>query len=72
MENSSPTSQTLKLSDLNSEIKQSLRKHFTKALWIIAEISEIKLNSSGHCYLELVEKDNLTDKDHIDRKPIAE
>ncbi len=62
MENTAPLAQALKLSELNSDIRQALRGHFTKALWIIAEISEIKLNSSGHCYLELVEKDSATDK----------
>lgn len=29
---------------------------FDEAMWVSAEISEIKLNASGHCYLELVEK----------------
>ena len=24
--------------------------------WVIAEISEIKENYAGHCYLELIEK----------------
>lgn len=25
-------------------------------VWVVAEISELKVNSSGHCYLELIEK----------------
>jgi len=62
MENTAPESQALKLSELNRDIRQALKGHFSNALWVVAEISEIKLNSSGHCYLELVEKDTTNDK----------
>ncbi|MBN1415552.1 MAG: exodeoxyribonuclease VII large subunit [Bacteroidales bacterium] len=44
------------LFELNSLIKGSLKKAFPDSYWIIAEISELKVNYSGHCYLELVEK----------------
>ena len=62
METNSTSLQAISLSNLNHEIKQVLREHFLKGIWVIAEISEIKINVSGHCYLELVEKDTANDK----------
>ncbi len=46
----------LSLFELNNLIKNSLKQSFTDSYWIVAEISEMKLNYSGHCYLELIEK----------------
>ena len=46
----------LSLSELNLVIKKSLEKELSLSYWIIAEISEIRVNPNGHCYLELVEK----------------
>ena len=37
-------------------MKSALEGQFALPLWVSAEISEIKVNYSGHCYLELVEK----------------
>ncbi|MFC0876485.1 exodeoxyribonuclease VII large subunit [Saccharicrinis sp. FJH2] len=51
----------LTLSELSSVIKQTLDEHLEISYWVIAEIAEYKVNSfSGHCYLELVEKDEQT------------
>ncbi|WP_295936311.1 exodeoxyribonuclease VII large subunit [uncultured Alistipes sp.] len=44
------------LSELQRLVKQTLHERFAMPLWVSAEISEIKVNYSGHCYLELVEK----------------
>lgn len=44
------------LSELQARVKQSLAEQFALPLWVVAEISELKVNYSGHCYLELVEK----------------
>jgi exodeoxyribonuclease VII large subunit len=41
---------------LNELVKQALKKHMPGAVWVIAEIADIKENRSGHCYLELIEK----------------
>jgi len=49
--------QNLTLLELNNNIKEEINNSFPVARWIIAEISEIHQNKSGHCYLELVEKD---------------
>ena len=51
-----------KLSELNLEIQSVIHENFPENIWIIAEISEIKINSTGHCYLELIEKDQSSDK----------
>ena len=37
-------------------VKLSLDERFALPMWVSAEVSEIKVNYSGHCYLELVEK----------------
>ena len=47
----------LTLFELNGLIKGSIKQAFPDAFWMVAEISELKVNSNGHCYLELVEKD---------------
>src|SRR5680860_619300 len=30
---------------------------FPTTVWVVAEVSELKENRSGHCYLELIEKE---------------
>lgn len=49
-------SEKLTLTDLQLLIRDSLYIALPEMYWVIAEISEIKENSSGHCYLELIEK----------------
>ncbi len=44
------------LSQLQHMIQLKIAQHFNAPIWISCEISELKVNSSGHCYLELVEK----------------
>lgn len=44
------------LSELQRLVKNTLHERFALPVWVSAEISEIKVNYSGHCYLELVEK----------------
>lgn len=44
------------LRELQRLVRQTLDERFALPLWVSAEISEIKVNYSGHCYLELVEK----------------
>lgn len=46
----------LTLTELQLIIRDSLYLSLPQMFWVIAEISEITVNSSGHCYLELVEK----------------
>ena len=57
MNNLTPTSeQSLTLLDLQRMVRATLESRFHDPLWISAEISELKVNRSGHCYLNLVEK----------------
>ena len=49
-------SESLTLYDLQRMVKGTLESRFSQPLWISAEISELKVNRSGHCYLNLVEK----------------
>jgi exodeoxyribonuclease VII large subunit len=46
----------LSLTELQLIIKDSLYLALPDMYWVIAEISEMKENYNGHCYLELVEK----------------
>ncbi|MGB9745903.1 MAG: exodeoxyribonuclease VII large subunit [Bacteroidales bacterium] len=52
----------LSLFELNKTIQDSIREAFPDTYWVTGEISELKINASGHCYIELIEKDSLTDK----------
>ena len=41
---------------LNNTIQQAIEGQMAPTYWVVAEISEMRLNQKGHCYLELVEK----------------
>lgn len=45
------------LYQLNQLIKDSLTDAIPGNLWVVGEISEMTENRSGHCYLELIEKE---------------
>lgn len=49
--------QALTLRQLNGLVRQTLKGCFPSPLWVQAEISELRVASNGHCYLELIEKD---------------
>ncbi len=46
----------LTLSQLQQQVKATLAERFALPLWVVAEVAELKVNYSGHCYLELIEK----------------
>lgn len=48
------------LSELTTHIEKVLRVNFSDTLWIRAEISDLR-EKGGHCYLELIEKDEVND-----------
>lgn len=48
--------QHITLHELQSRVREVLGREFALPVWVSAEIAEIKLNRSGHCYLELIEK----------------
>lgn len=45
------------LSELNTAIQATIELAFPESVWVVAEISEIRCNSKGHCYLELGERE---------------
>ena len=48
--------QHITLRELQRRVKSVLEGQFALPVWVSAEISDLKVNYSGHCYLELVEK----------------
>ena len=48
--------QHITLSELQRRIKQAVEGALPLPVWVVAEVAELKVNYSGHCYLELVEK----------------
>ena len=48
----------LSLQELQRRIKSAIEDSLPLPVWVVAEISDLKVNSySGHCYMELVEKE---------------
>lgn len=47
----------LSLYELNSLVKQSIRGCMPDEYWIHAELSDVRTNATGHCYLEFIQKD---------------
>lgn len=48
----------LTLFELNSIIKETLSTYTEPTYWVVAEIGELRVNRSGHCYLDLIEKND--------------
>lgn len=46
----------ISLSELQRRIKAAVESSLPLPVWVVAEISDMKVNQSGHCYMELVEK----------------
>ena len=49
--------QALSLYELNGLVKRSIRSCLPDTYWVQAELSDVRSNYSGHCYLEFVQKD---------------
>ncbi len=50
--------EALSLHELNLNVRSVIKTAFGQPVWVTAEISELKENRNGHCYLELIEKDD--------------
>lgn len=48
---------SLSLLELNALVRRSLEQCLPDAYWVQAELSDVRSNASGHCYLEFVQKD---------------
>ncbi len=49
--------QAISLYELNNLIKGVLTETLPETFWIRAEMSDVRVNQNGHCYLEFIEKD---------------
>lgn len=47
----------LSLYELNNLVRSRLEHAFPEEYWVQAELSDVRSNATGHCYLELIEKD---------------
>lgn len=54
--------EALSLAELNNYILDILEANFPDELWVTAEISELRVNRKGHCYIDFIERDELTKK----------
>ncbi len=48
------------LSQLQGRITIALADALPLPIWVCAEVADIKINASGHCYIELIEKNEKT------------
>jgi exodeoxyribonuclease VII large subunit len=46
----------LSIYELNRQIKESLEADFPALVWVMGEISEIREDRKGHCYLDLMDR----------------
>ena len=51
----------LSLQQFNALVREALAVSLPDAYWVTAELSEVRSNPRGHCYLGLVEKDEWSD-----------
>lgn len=49
--------EALTLFDLNALVRRSLEQCLPDEYWVQAELSDVRSNTTGHCYLEFVQKD---------------
>ena len=48
--------ETLSLYELNALVRQALERQVSATYWVQAELSDVRVNASGHCYVEFVQK----------------
>lgn len=55
-----PGRKELSLHELNACVREALQEAMPERYWVRAEVSEARVHPSGHCYLELIEKEEAT------------
>lgn len=50
----------LSLYSLNNLVRNTLAQGLPSAYWVVGELSEVRETQAGHCYVELVERDEAT------------
>lgn len=58
--NDSVGREEISLLELNGRIKEKINQSFAGSWWVRAEMSDVRVNASGHCYLEFIEKSAVT------------
>lgn len=48
--------EALSLHELNQHVRTTLAQNLADAYWLQAELSDVRIHSTGHCYLEFVQK----------------
>ncbi len=54
--------EALSLYELNQLVRRSLSESFPDEVWVRAELSDVRVNATGHCYVEFVEKETRGDR----------
>lgn len=54
--------EAITLFQLNQKIRGVLDDAMLHSIWVKAEIGELRVNRTGHCYLDLIEKDETNDQ----------
>jgi len=52
----------ISLFELSQNIKETIKNKYNGLVWVRAEIAEFKENKNGHCYLDLIEKQENSDQ----------
>ena len=55
------TDKSLSLSELNGCVRDAIQQALPETYWLRAETSDVRRNRNGHCYLEFIEKNAITD-----------
>ena len=50
----------LSLSHLNAMVRSAIEQQLPSRYWVTGELSEVRVTSVGHCYIELVERNEVT------------
>ena len=56
--------EALSLLELNALVRRSLEQCLPDEYWVQAELSDVRTNSTGHCYLEFIHN-NLQEQQKI-------
>lgn len=49
--------QAITLQELNQRISEVVNNTFQEAVWVTAELTDVRVAQNGHCYMQLVQKD---------------
>ena len=49
--------QAITLQELNQRVSEVINDTFQQAVWVTAELTDVRVAQNGHCYMQLVQKD---------------